>query len=61
MIKGYAALEPGGQLQPYEYDPGLLESSQVEIEVDYCGICHSDISMLDNEWELTIYPVVGEF
>ena len=58
MIKGYAALESGGKLQPYEYDPGLLESSQVEIEVDYCGICHSDISMLDNEWELTIYPFV---
>jgi uncharacterized zinc-type alcohol dehydrogenase-like protein len=30
----------------------------VEIEVEYCGICHSDLSMLDNDWGLTTYPFV---
>jgi uncharacterized zinc-type alcohol dehydrogenase-like protein len=30
----------------------------VEIDVEYCGICHSDLSMLDNEWGMTQYPFV---
>ena len=46
MIKAYAANEPGGKLEPFEYDPGELDTGQVEIDVDYCGICHSDLSML---------------
>lgn len=58
MIQAYAAKEPGGKLEPFEYDPGALGASQVEIEVDYCGICHSDLSMLDNEWGMTTYPFV---
>lgn len=58
MIKAYAAHEPGGQLQPFEYDPGTLGDEEVEINVEYCGICHSDLSMLDNEWEMTEYPFV---
>jgi len=58
MIKAYAANEPGGKLEPFEYDPGELGPDQVEITVDYCGICHSDISMLDNEWGMTTYPFV---
>lgn len=58
MIHAYAAQEPGGPLEPFEYDPGELGDSAVEIEVDYCGICHSDLSMLDNEWGMTSYPFV---
>ncbi|HSR88188.1 MAG TPA: NAD(P)-dependent alcohol dehydrogenase [Pontiella sp.] len=58
MIKAYAAKEPGGKLEPFEYDPGELGPGQVEIDVDYCGICHSDLSMLDNEWGMTTYPFV---
>ena len=58
MIKAYAAHEKGGTLQPFEYDPGPLGSEEVEINVEYCGICHSDLSMLDNEWGMTQYPFV---
>ena len=58
MIKAYAAFEPGGELQPYEYDPGPLSAGDVEIEVEFCGICHSDLSMLNNEWGMTTYPFV---
>ena len=58
MIKAYAALEAGGELQPFEYDPGKLGYSDVEIDVEHCGICHSDLSMLDNEWGFTQYPLV---
>jgi uncharacterized zinc-type alcohol dehydrogenase-like protein len=58
MIKAYAALEPGGPLQPFEYDPGLLGGHDVEIAIESCGICHSDLSMLHNDWGITQYPFV---
>ncbi|HHP7231982.1 MAG TPA: NAD(P)-dependent alcohol dehydrogenase [Xenococcaceae cyanobacterium] len=57
-IKAYALQEPGGKLEPFEYDPGVLGKEEVEIDVEYCGICHSDLSMLENEWGITQYPFV---
>ncbi|PXA05510.1 alcohol dehydrogenase [Coraliomargarita sinensis] len=58
MIHAYAAQEPGAKLEPFEYDPGPLGAKEVEIKVDYCGLCHSDLSMLNNDWGLTSYPFV---
>jgi alcohol/geraniol dehydrogenase (NADP+) len=58
MVNAYAANKPGSELQPFEFDPGLLGDEEVEIKVEYCGICHSDLSMLDNEWGMTQYPFV---
>lgn len=59
MINAYAALEAKAELIPYQYDPGALAADEVEINVLYCGICHSDISMIDNDWELSSYPLVA--
>lgn len=59
MIKAYAALAAGQPLEPYEYEPGPLRPDEVEIDVLYCGICHSDLSVLDNEWGFSQYPVVA--
>ncbi len=58
MIKAYAAQEAGGILEPFEYDPGALGAEEVEIAVDYCGICHSDLNMLNNDWGITTFPFV---
>ena len=58
MIKAFAAFEPKGELKFFEYDPGILKPHEVEIDVHYCGICHSDLSVIDNEWGNTQYPVV---
>jgi uncharacterized zinc-type alcohol dehydrogenase-like protein len=58
MIRAYAAHEAGGKLRPFEYDPGELGPEEVEIDVQTCGICHSDLSMLNNEWHNTVYPLV---
>ncbi|WP_297326083.1 NAD(P)-dependent alcohol dehydrogenase [Nitrosomonas sp.] len=58
MIKAYAAFESGGKLQPFEYDPGPLGEHDVEIAIEHCGICHSDLSMLYNNWGITQYPFV---
>lgn len=59
MIQAYAATEAGGTLEAFEYDPGELAASDVEIEIASCGICHSDLSMWKNDWGTTTYPFVG--
>ena len=59
MIKAYAAFEPKGQLKPFEYDPGVLKPDEVEIDVHYCGICYSDVNVIDSDWGPTRYPVVA--
>ena len=58
MIKAYAAKSAGAELEAFEYDPGPLGDNDVELAVESCGICHSDLSMLDNEWGFTEYPFV---
>jgi uncharacterized zinc-type alcohol dehydrogenase-like protein len=57
-IHALAAKQAKGKLEPYSFDPGPLGPEQVDIAVDYCGICHSDLSMLNNEWGMTQYPLV---
>jgi uncharacterized zinc-type alcohol dehydrogenase-like protein len=57
-IQAHAAAGAGGALEAFEYDPGPLPPEQVEIAVEHCGVCHSDLSMLDNEWRNTVYPFV---
>ena len=59
IIKAYAAQAPNSKLAAYEYDAGPLGRNEVEITVDYCGICHSDLSMLNNEWGMSSYPLVA--
>src|SRR5690242_6087879 len=57
-IHALAAQQASGKLEPFSYDPGELGDRQVEIDVQFCGICHSDLSMLNNEWGMTRYPFV---
>lgn len=57
-IKAFAALAQGAPLEPFAYEPGPLGADDVEIAVTHCGLCHSDASMLRNEWGLSRYPFV---
>ncbi len=59
IIKSYAAKQAGADLEVWEYDAGDLLPEDVEVQVDYCGICHSDLSMIDNEWGMSSYPLVA--
>lgn len=54
----YAALTPGAPLVPFQFDPGPLAPDQVEVEIIACGICHSDLHMLSNDWGSTKWPFV---
>ncbi len=58
MINAFAAMAAKGQLEEFQYDPGPILGTQVEIDVEYCGICHSDLSMIDNDWGRSNYPLV---
>ncbi len=58
MIKALAVESRTGKLRLHEYNPGELGSEQVEIAVSHCGVCHSDLSMLENDWGQTTYPFV---
>src|SRR6185312_11298083 len=57
-IQAYAAHEAGGKLEPFEYELSSLKPDGVEIDLEYCGICHSDLSMLKNDCGFTRYPFV---
>lgn len=58
MIKAWAAFEAGGELKYFEYDPGPLGHDEVEIAVENCGICHSDLNMIDDDWGMAEFPLV---
>ena len=55
---GYAASTAKGALQPFSFDLGELGPEEVEIKVTHCGLCHSDLSMLDNDWGMSKFPFV---
>ncbi len=57
-VNAYAASEPKGKLENFTYDLGEIGSEEVDIKVAYCGICQSDVSMIDNEWGRSQYPLV---
>lgn len=59
IIRAYAVHAPNTPAERYDYDAGALKSDEVEIKVHYCGICHSDLSMMDNEWGMSQYPLVA--
>ncbi len=55
---GWAATAAGKPLEEIEYSVGPLRPNQVQVRVENCGICHSDLSMLDNDWGMSQYPLV---
>lgn len=56
--KAYAAPAAASKLQPYNFerrDPGPHD---VLIDILYCGVCHTDIHFINNDWGFSIYPMV---
>ena len=60
MIKvtGYAAKHSYSRLRPFEFEREEAGTNEIEMEVLYCGVCHSDIHQVKNEWSNTVYPCV---
>lgn len=58
IFHGWATKEQGGKLAGFEFDHGEMRPEQVQIKIESCGICHSDLSLIDNEWGNAEYPLV---
>ncbi|MEQ5834146.1 NAD(P)-dependent alcohol dehydrogenase [Marinobacter sp. NFXS9] len=56
--KGYAAHSNTSGLAPFSFDRREPRPDDVSIEIDYCGVCHTDIHFVQNDWGVTNYPVV---
>lgn len=60
-VKGYGAsgsLIGGKTLEPMDIERHTPKEDEVLIEILYCGVCHSDIHQVENDWKNTIYPCV---
>jgi alcohol/geraniol dehydrogenase (NADP+) len=57
-IHGLAVHAAGAQLLPYKFDPGELQAHEVEIKISHCGVCHSDVHLIDNDWGISKYPFI---
>jgi uncharacterized zinc-type alcohol dehydrogenase-like protein len=56
--KGYAVLEASKPLVPFNFDRRELRPNDVALEIQYAGICHSDIHQAREEWGPAIFPMV---
>lgn len=57
-VQGYAVHAAGAELHPLKYEPGELRPQDVEVKITHCGICHSDLHLIDNDWGLSHYPFI---
>jgi len=56
--KGYAAQNPTDSLGPFDFERREVSPHDVQFEILYCGVCHSDLHQVRNEWSHTTYPIV---
>ena len=57
-IQAWAAHEQAATLSPYGYEIGELGDHECIVKVLTCGICYSDVHMIDNDWQCSSYPLV---
>src|ERR1700686_255845 len=56
--KGYAAAAAKAPLGPFAFERRDVGEGDVAIEIKYCGVCHSDIHQVRDEWGGSAYPMV---
>jgi uncharacterized zinc-type alcohol dehydrogenase-like protein len=59
QVTAYAAQVAKAALEPFRYEAGPLSPDEVDVAVTHCGICHTDVGTVDNEWGMSNYPVVA--
>jgi len=57
-IQGLAVHAAGAHLLPYKYDAGELGADEVEVKISHCGVCNSDVHLIDNDWGFSKYPFI---
>ncbi|KFE62003.1 NAD(P)-dependent alcohol dehydrogenase [Hyalangium minutum] len=57
-IKAFAALGKGKPLEPFSFDPKPLAAHEVEVKISHCGVCHSDLHLVKDDWGMSSFPLV---
>lgn len=57
-VQAYAAHTAGEKFEPFSYELPEIGVEDVDIHIEYCGLCHSDYSVWHNEWGNAQYPLV---
>ena len=58
-IECFAVRQPKGTLESFSYQPSSLGPFDILIEISHCGICHSDLHLINNDWGIASYPLVA--
>jgi uncharacterized zinc-type alcohol dehydrogenase-like protein len=58
VTRSYAAQAPDAPLAPFDIERRDVRPHDVQIDILFCGVCHSDLHMVRNEWQQSVYPVV---
>eukprot|EP00959_Pyramimonas_sp_CCMP1952_P196491 4108242-Pyramimonas_sp.AAC.2 len=58
-INCWAAHEAGARLVPFSYSAPLEPApKEVAIQITHCGVCHSDVHQIDDDWKAATFPLV---
>jgi len=57
-IHCHAAMKAKSALTPHSYEPAALGPWDMRVAITHCGICHSDIHLIDDDWGMSVYPLV---
>jgi alcohol/geraniol dehydrogenase (NADP+) len=58
IIEAFAAAGPGATLTPHRYMPRPLGPMDVEIAITHCGMCHTDLHLINDDAGISTYPLV---
>lgn len=56
--KSYAVQKAGDTLAPFNFERRNPGPHDIEIDILYCGVCHTDIHLVNNDWGISVYPMV---
>ncbi|MGQ0644343.1 MAG: NAD(P)-dependent alcohol dehydrogenase [Elusimicrobiota bacterium] len=57
-VRGYAAPRSGAALEPFSFERREPGEHDVLVDIEYCGVCHSDIHSARGEWNEGVFPMV---
>jgi alcohol dehydrogenase (NADP+) len=57
-VRGYAAMKPKSNLEPFQFERRAPGAQDIVIDILYCGLCHSDIHQVRDEWSKGHFPMV---
>ena len=57
-VRAFAAFAPAQALQPWTYELEALGTGEIDVAVTHCGVCHTDLHLIDNDLGVSEYPLV---